>query len=135
MHFSKVFFALAASLFAASQSGCLVIASEPYVGRGSMTMSFTIDSSNHASECVYYGADQLEVTLFDAAGAPVITVDAPCEGHDLSVELDEGEYSAEATLIDLDGFPVSDTLVLDAFRVIDQTDLVIDLDFPADAMR
>src|SRR4029078_8423944 len=100
----------AACLFAASQSGCLVIASEPYVGQGSMTMSFTIDSSNHVSECVYYGGTELEVTLCDAAAPPVITVDAPCEDHDLSVELDEGDYPAEAPLLDADRLPVSDTL-------------------------
>ena len=68
--------------------------------------------------------------VFDSFGGAFVAADAPCDGFAISIELPEGDYSADATLVDDFNHAVSVTLPLDGLRVIEDTELTINVDFP-----
>ena len=72
--------------------------------------------------------------MYDAAGNPVTTVDAPCESFSLTVELPEGRYTADATLVDQASRARSVPKTLSAVDIVAGTNLTINLDFPSSSM-
>jgi len=98
---------------------------------GSITVRWTIASTTSPVQCSYYGIDSLELVVYDEAGEPVVTTDAPCEAFSVRVELSPGVYHADATLVDERKKPRSLTLPLNDLEVKTGTDLALDIDFPA----
>ena len=101
---------------------------------GVLTVLYTIDSDTDPTLCSDYGAYYLELIVYDGSGREYVEAEALCEDFALSVELPEGNYSADATLVDDLDEAVSVTLPLDAIRVTADTELTIDVDFPTGSM-
>ena len=133
--------ALVVSLFAcglaASPLGCTVGVEVPPVAvatAGTLTVTWLMAGTTDPSLCAGYGASSLELAVYDAAGNPVTTVDAPCESFSLTVELPEGRYTADATLVDQASRARSVPKTLSAVDIVAGTNLTIDLDFPSSSM-
>lgn len=122
----------------AGLSGCFVGTSgtgpTPGQATGTLTTSWTLDHSSTADVCVYYRVDRVNVVLVDDLGDVVVDEEPYCEEFGLSYELATGWYSTEVTLLDLDGYAVSDTVVVDDVRVVRDTEVFVDVDFPDGAI-
>jgi hypothetical protein len=101
---------------------------------GTLTTEWSIDGSFVASNCRIYGAFDYELVVYDLDNFIVTEQQTPCEQFVLSVDLPVGIYSADATLVDSEDFSVSLTQVLDDLEIIDGTELVVSIDFPATSM-
>ncbi|MDI1482241.1 hypothetical protein [Polyangium sp. y55x31] len=118
--------------------GCQAEGSVVYVpvGRntGTVTQSWSIGGRFDRSLCRTYGADRMELVIRDTSGRTVARAYQPCEEMQMSVRLPEGTYRGDATLIARDGSEVSTTLELQPFRILSNTDTLIDTDFPTSSM-
>ncbi|MFO0762017.1 MAG: hypothetical protein U0359_36590 [Byssovorax sp.] len=135
---ASVGFAACAALLV-SLTGCTVT-TEPGPGPGpgpsdlgTLTVFTSIEGSTHPSECDYAGATDIELAVYEGADH-VATVTAPCYDFSISVDVEEGTYSADVTLIDQYSQPVSTTLALDDLRVVPGTELQVDVDFPSTSL-
>lgn len=101
---------------------------------GTLTARWSVDGAFDNSVCSDYGADQMELVINDVSGYEVARAYQPCEQFEVTVELPVGSYTADATLIGYDSRPVSTTLPVQTFRIVRDTDIFIDTDFPADSL-
>jgi hypothetical protein len=106
----------------------------PVAGAGSLTLRWLVAGTNDPNLCSVYGASTVELLVFDESGARVATANGACESFSLSLTLLPGTYTAETTLLDARGQPVSTTKQLLALRVIRRTDLAVDVDFTQSSM-
>ena len=98
---------------------------------GTLTVTWTIEGFADPALCA--PGDAFELVLYDEFGDFYTEVEAPCESFFLSMDLDEGLYFADATLVDFDDQPVTTTATLDDIDIFAEDELVIDLDFPAES--
>src|SRR5690242_6682946 len=114
---TKLLGGLAASmLMAGVVSACTASATVqpvPTPSDGTMTVDFTIENQKDPGLCADFAIDRLDLLIMDASGAAFTSVSAICEDFAITVQLPEGTYSADATLVDVNGNAVSDTLPLD----------------------
>ena len=136
MNFTKLFAAVAGCALAFSSAGCNDTTGTVVVpgDTGTLTLKWTVAGSADPGSCAFYGASDLELVVYDAAGAPFTSTTAPCEDFGLTIDLPPGTFSADATLLDPNAVPVSVAAPLDNIRIISGTDITIDLDFPAASM-
>ena len=143
MNSSKLYAGLASCVLAvAGLTGCYV-STEPLPGpepgpipvipvqTGTVTVSWTVAGSHSAPACSQFGAEDLELTVRDTSHRPVTTVRAPCADFSLPVTLPRGNYEAEARLVDASGNDVSTALPLQDIRIVPDSNLTIDIEFPA----
>jgi hypothetical protein len=133
MSLKKLFGISTGCLYAAlSCAGCSVEAgiSVPEPARGTLTVDWSVDGSQDPLACDDFGAFDFELIVYDDAGRPFTTTTAPCEDFIITVELPEGYYSADATLIDPAAKAVTVTKPIDDIDVIAGDDLTIEIDFP-----
>lgn len=98
-------------------------------GDGSMTINWLVGGRSNTNACTQAGARSMEVVVYDNAGRPVLRQLAACASFTLTIPLDEGRYSADVTLLDASGNPLTATRTLSAVDVIAGTDLAINIDF------
>ena len=127
--------ALAAAL---GLSGCFISTDDGGHSRGplptgTLTVDWSIDGQHSGLDCADFGADRLELVIYDLSGAEVDSVEPFCESFEVSVDLVEDSYSADVTLVDGADRSVTLTKTLDALDIIDGTDLNISVDFPVDS--
>jgi len=137
MRISALVVSLFASSLAAGSLGCTVGVVTPPVemaATGTLTVTWLMAGTTDASLCAGYGARSLELAVYDEAGNEVTTVDTPCESFSTTVELPEGTYTADATLVDAASRAKSVTKPLSGIDIVAGTDLTIDLDFPTGSM-
>jgi len=99
-----------------------------------LTVRWTIDGTVDSGACSFYRADLFELVVLDIDGGVVAELTAACEDFRVSLELLEGSYDADATLIDAFDRPVTITEQLNDLRVIPGTELVVDVDFPVQSI-
>jgi hypothetical protein len=92
-------------------------------------MTWTVDGYDDIHVCYHTGASSLDFAVYDSLGGVVVEGLRPCEAFAVSVDLEEGRYDAELTLLDVEDQPVSDTLELDDLRVVSGSETVVDIDF------
>jgi hypothetical protein len=102
------------------------------VDEGSLTVDWTVDGTKDSLACFDFGADQIEIVVYDFIGEAARAV-AACEDFEISIVLPDGDYSADATMLDVESQPISTTLSLDDIAVRAGTDLEVDIDFPVDS--
>lgn len=128
--FTKLVTAFAGLTLCAASSGCVIEGRDPQPSPsyGTLTTFWTLDSSTDPDVCRYYAVDRIHVVVLDDTE---ISVDALpfCEDFGASFDLPSGRYSADVTLLDFDGFAVSDTVVV-GVRVVRDTEVRVDIDFP-----
>jgi hypothetical protein len=104
--------------------------SEP-IETGLLTVEWSLLSGFDPGACSTFGADRMELVIFDELGEVVTEVEAPCDDFAATIELFDGIYDADATLVDAADFAVTTTEQLDALDILPGSELVVELDFPA----
>jgi hypothetical protein len=121
-----------------SLAGCMVEAGfdAPVVVErtGGLRLEWTIDGRDDGVAGADYGVSSVEVDVYDAFGDYVTTSLSRCDDHAVTIDLPEGDFDADATLVDDFGDAMSTTATVERLDVISGTDLVVDLDFPAASM-
>lgn len=112
-------------------SGCLFVDDDDddVAPVGTLTVRWTIDGFRDPLDCFDFEADRLELRLYEG-GSLIDEVSPICEDFSTTIELFDGIYDADATLVDSFDRAVTLTEPLDYIDIIAGTDLVIDVDFP-----
>jgi hypothetical protein len=121
-----------------SLSGCFFVADDddddsPPVG--SLTLTWSIDGFQDPNDCIDLGVDRLELRIYTLRGDLVDEVEPICEDFAVTIDMVDGVYDAEATLVD--SFDVAATLTepIDEIDIQAGTDLQVDIDFPIQSFR
>jgi hypothetical protein len=111
--------------------GCIVVDGDdsPPALVGTVTVDWTIAGLQDPRDCRDFGVDRFELVIYDGPGSVVDEVEPYCEDFSVSLDLFEGRYVGEATLVDSFDDPVTFTETLEAIDIIDDTELVIPVDF------
>jgi hypothetical protein len=117
-------------------AGCEVHTSGSYDGdEGSLTIDWTLDDTDDPFACDDYDARSLEIIIYDEYEKVATTIRPPCDSFEASIDLLDGVYSIDATLLDRSGSDVSTTLSIDDIDVYAGEDTPISIDFPQDSQR
>lgn len=108
--------------------GCLVVDEER--GIGSLTVEWSIDGVRDPLDCAALGVDRLELVVFSRSGRVVDEIEPFCESFAATVDLVEGLYFGDATLVDSFDAPATLTQSIDDISIIEGTDLAVSIDFP-----
>ena len=106
----------------------------PGPATGTLSLDWTIDGHTDQLDCADFNADRLELVIYDERDGSIVDKSEPyCESFGTTVELPNGHYYADATLVDQ--FDASATLTepIDDIVIIGGTDLNIGIDFPLDS--
>lgn len=127
----------ALSLFALTASGCIIEhhASGWASDEGELTVEWTLDDSFDPRACRDFGARTVELLVHDWDGELVADVQAHCDDFSLTIDLADGTYSIDVTLLDGSGRTASTTLPLDDVDVYAGDETFIPVDFPVDSLR
>src|SRR5689334_557797 len=99
----KLIFTLSSIMLCAAANGCVVAdhSQAPAPAVGTLTTSWTLDSSADAGACAYYQVDRVHVVIADDAGVAIADEGPFCEDFGVSFDLSIGWYSSEVTLLDV----------------------------------
>ena len=119
-------------------SGCIVADDDDdnnyaYDPIGSLTLEWTIDGRQDPGDCLDFAVDRLELTLYTGADEFVDEFEPVCESFGTTIDLEEGLYYGDVTLVDSFDQSAAVTEALDDIDIIGGTDLVINVDFPLDS--
>jgi hypothetical protein len=117
----------------ASQPGCLVVEERDPVPLATLTVEWTIDGRLAPVDCYDFAADQLELIVYDDFDRFVLETQPRCDDFGVSVDLREGLYTAEVTLVDVWDRPATLTEPIEDVVIVEGTNLVVDVDFPLGA--
>jgi hypothetical protein len=106
--------------------------SEPPVG--TLTVEWSIDGQRNPYDCSAFEVDRFELMLYAGLDQLVAQVEPICESFSVSVDLLEGRYEADATLVDSFDRAVTVTQTIDSIDILEGTDLVVGIDFPIEAL-
>lgn len=111
--------------------GCVVATDTgPVLADGLLTVDWSIAGSLDPGLCVAYAVDAMEVVIYDRFGDFVTEVEAPCEAFTLTVALYPDLYHADATLVGFYDESASVTEPLDGLDIIEDTELIVEVDYP-----
>jgi hypothetical protein len=99
---------------------------------GTLELRWTIDGATDARDCSDLGVDRMELRIYDGSDL-VDEVEPFCEDFAVSVDLFDGVYDGDATLVDSFDRAATLTEPLDAIDIREGTTLTIDVDFPIDS--
>ena len=100
---------------------------------GTLTVQWSIDGTHNPLDCADFDVDRLELSIYAPDGRLVEEVEPFCEDFAVSVDLLDGLYTADVTLVDSFDNSATFTETLDSIDIIAGTDLAIDVDFPIDS--
>jgi hypothetical protein len=109
---------------------CVVVTEDSDPPVGTLTVEWSINGQRNPSDCVDFEVDRLELWLYTALDQLVDQVEPICESFSVSVDLFEGRYEADATLVDSFARAATVTQTINAIDIIEGTDLVVGIDFP-----
>jgi hypothetical protein len=118
-------------------TGCEVHTHDGYYDddEGSLSIDWTLDDTDDPRACDDYDAYDIELIIYDDRGSVASRIHEPCDSFAVSVDLLDGVYGLDATLIDRAGHDVSTTLMLEDIDVYAGEDTPISIDFPQDSRR
>jgi hypothetical protein len=116
-----------------SLSGCVVVADDDDPPLGTLTVEWTIEGLTDPADCAAFGVDRLELRLYVDVDRFVEEVEPLCESFAVSLDLVEGRYFADATLVDSFDRSATVSEPIDDILVVEGTELVVSLDFPFDS--
>ena len=121
-----------------SLSGCLFVDDDeddaaPYDPIGSLTVEWTIDGQTNPADCADFAVDRLELVVYTGSDELVDEFEPLCESFSVTVDLFEGYYYGDATLVDSFDGAATFTEPLEDIDIVAGTDLVISVDFPVDS--
>ena len=111
--------------------GCVIVDDDdaPPALVGTVTVDWSIAGFQDPADCVDFGVDRFELVIYDGPGDVVDEYETYCEDFSLSVDLYEGYYFGDVTLIDPFDDAVTLTKEID-IDIIGDTELEIPIDFP-----
>lgn len=120
-------------------TGCLFVdddddddrESAPVVG--TLTINWTIDGQTNPDDCAAFGVDRMELVLYESGDYIVDEVEPLCEAFSTSVDMLDGIYYGDATLVDSFDRAATVTLPIDDIDIVAGTELVIPIDFSIDS--
>ncbi len=101
----------------------------PGVKAGTLEQSWTIEGTRDPLKCQQYRADRIRIVVFDAKGEVHATEFAPCRDFQKTLDLKTDTYSGNATFVDTAGYPVSRSLPIQQFTILDDRRLPLAIDF------
>lgn len=107
---------------------CIIVAGDDH-GLGTLTVEWTVQGLREPSDCAAFGVDRLELALFTPSGRLVDEIEPFCESFGVSLDLVEGLYFGDATLVDSFDDPVTFTQPL-SLEILEATELAVSIDFP-----
>jgi hypothetical protein len=122
-------------LFALAAPGCMVPVADhhgPTVfdNTGTLSLDWTVDNSHEPVACDDFGADSIELIVYDRRGDEAAHIEQNCDDFGSSVDLPEDVYSLDATLLDRHGQATTTTVALDDIYIYASEETVIPMDFP-----
>jgi hypothetical protein len=99
---------------------------------GFLTVTWRIDGTRDPALCADYGVEAMELAVYDRYENFVGEVEAPCQDFATTVELPPDLYHVDATLIGFADEAKSDTALLEDLDVFEDSELVVDVDYPPD---
>ena len=129
---------VALSAVALGATGCEVhTRSDSYIDEdeGTLLVDWTLDDSDDSRVCDDFGARDLELAIFDDRDRIVDRFRAPCDDFAVEIDLLDGVYSIDATLLDRSGGDVTTTVSVDEIDVYAGDETPIHIDFPLDSIR
>ncbi len=112
--------------------GCLVVDDDDPDPIGTLEVRWTIDGFTDPVDCLDFGVDRLELRIYDGRDL-IDEVEPFCEDFGVSLDMFDGIYDGEATLVDSFDRAATLTEPLDNIDIIAGTTLTIDIDFPIDS--
>ncbi|HKP59649.1 MAG TPA: hypothetical protein VJV78_23155 [Polyangiales bacterium] len=100
---------------------------------GVLTIDWSLDDSFDSDECDHYDADSVELIVYEGGHDEVLHLQRRCDDFETSIDLPDGVYSLDATLLDHSDRRVTTTLALDDIDIYDGEETRISIDFPLDS--
>lgn len=100
---------------------------------GTLTVDWTIDGLTNPDDCAAFGVDRMELVIYERGDYVVDEVEPLCEAFSVTIDMLDGIYYADATLVDSFDRAATVTLPVDDIDIIAGTELVIPIDFPIDS--
>jgi hypothetical protein len=119
-------------------AGCEVHTSgSSYVSEdeGTLEIDWTVDDSFDPRACGDFDAFDLELVIYDDRQSVVDQVRVPCDDFGVEVDLLDGVYGIDATLLDRGGADVTTTVSIDDIDVYAGDVTPLHIDFPIDSIR
>jgi hypothetical protein len=98
-----------------------------------MTVEWSIDGLFEPTDCAAFAVDRLELVVLTPSGRFVDEFQPLCESFAITIELVEGRYSFDATLVDSFDNAATTTQAVDAIDVVAGFDRFVSIDFPIDS--
>jgi hypothetical protein len=106
----------------------------PFLHTTRLTMRWTVDQSVDPNLCTLGQVVAMEIRVSTTAGELVGEFRAPCTAFVATISaLSPGDYVADAVLVDAAGEPRTTVIAIHPFAVLERSELVIDVDFPAES--
>lgn len=96
---------------------------------GSIELSWTVARAQEAGSCERFGADRLQAAL-GAEGYVVQQLTAPCADFSASMKQYVGDYALSMTLVDENGYRVTERVLSIRFVLREDENELIEFDFP-----
>jgi hypothetical protein len=104
------------------------------VSPGSLTLRWTVEGRGDPNLCVLGNASTFDVTLTTTSGQFAGEFQAGCSAFATTISpLAPGGYYGDTLLLDGAGRARTTPISIDAFTILESSNLVVDLDFPADS--
>ena len=100
---------------------------------GRLELRWTVDEVTDPNVCIQSQAPTLDVVVTTTDGQFVGEFQAACTAFATSVTLSPGSYAGSARLLGPSGQARTTTLNINPFNIVDNSALVVDIDFPADS--
>src|SRR5258706_11156265 len=101
---------------------------------GSLTLRWTVDEVTDPNVCIMGNAATFDVVLSTASGQFAGEFQATCTSFGTTISsLLSGNYTGSAMLLDPGGQPRTTAIYIQTFTIFDNSNLVVDLDFPANS--
>lgn len=103
----------------------------PVVTDGTLTVDWTVDGRTDPDECAQGDAASIDIVVQTVGGAHVGEFDDACDAFETSIDLEPGDYVANAVLLDADGRERTTAVDMEPFTILGDDELVVPIDFPA----
>jgi hypothetical protein len=102
---------------------------------GTLAVDWTLDDSFDPRACDDFRATDLELVIYDDRDHVVDRFRAPCDDFSADIDLLDGVYSIDATLLDRSSEDATTTVSVDGLDVYAGEDTPVHIDFPLDSIR
>ena len=117
--------------------GCLVGVDHGHgrgQGDGVFSVDWSIDGATHGSDCDYYGAASVDITVMSRYGEEDYAV-VSCDRFTHDFYLPPGSYWVTVTMLDSHDNDVSTTIRTDEYSLYEGDSQYVVADFPPDSFR